>query len=200
MHSVRTPSTHESLLIRLSDGEDGDAWQEFTARYGGLIRGYASRWGLQPADCDDVLQEVLLALSRALPEFRYDPERGKWRSYLKAITTRLLSRKTHQRSAALGLEDIAPGDASALVTDSSEVETWWETAWREYHVRRALTRLAREFNERDRIAFTLHALEGRSVKDTANTLGMSIDQVYQAKSRILRRVSQLVHEQVADEG
>ena len=60
-------TTHTTLLARLAKGDDSSAWQEFNDRYGQLIRGFARRRGLQPADCDDVAQEVLLGLSKAMP-------------------------------------------------------------------------------------------------------------------------------------
>ena len=64
-------ATHASLLLRLRDDADGGAWNEFLDRYGELIRGFARRRGLQSADCDDIAQDVLLSLSKALPNFQY---------------------------------------------------------------------------------------------------------------------------------
>ena len=73
-------STHISLLTRLGRPDDppeyAAAWAEFHKRYGDLIRRFAMRRGLQSADCDDVLQETLMAIGRAMPDFRYDPKRG----------------------------------------------------------------------------------------------------------------------------
>ena len=52
------PSTHASLLERLSDAEDQEAWLTFAERYGPLIRDYGRRRGLQSSDCDDLLLRV----------------------------------------------------------------------------------------------------------------------------------------------
>ncbi len=74
-------TTHATLLARLADDCDPKAWSEFVDRYGKLIRGFASRYGLQDADCDEVVSEVLAALSRSLPGFRYDPAKGLFRAH-----------------------------------------------------------------------------------------------------------------------
>lgn len=57
-----------------------------------------------------------------------------------------------------------------------------------------------EFNAADRQAFQRYAVEGREVRDVAVELGLSVDQVYHAKSRIMRRLSELIETQVREEG
>jgi RNA polymerase sigma-70 factor (ECF subfamily) len=190
---VRYQTTHTTLLRRVSDGED-EAWEEFCGRYGRLIRNVARRRGLQTTDCDDVLQNVLLALAKSMPSFRYDPTKGKFRSYLKTVVERAIRRKFCQDPAHLPLE---PDDAPA---DQGAFECTWDDEWRQYHVRCALKVIEAEFNEADRRAFQLFAVEGRNAKTTAEGLDMSVDQVYQAKSRIARRLKQIVEEQVREEG
>ena len=61
-------------------------------------------------------------------------------------------------------------------------------------------RLAHEFTEKDRMAFTAYALLDRPAADTAQELGLSMDQVYQAKSRITKRLSAQIELQVQEEG
>ncbi|MDZ4754700.1 MAG: hypothetical protein SGJ11_09410 [Phycisphaerae bacterium] len=66
-------------------------------------------------------------------------------------------------------------------------------------MRIAMHSIDAEFSVHDRAAYQRYDVEGRSAADTATTLGITVDQVYQAKSRILRRLSELVAQQVADE-
>jgi RNA polymerase sigma-70 factor (ECF subfamily) len=193
-------STHATLLARLADHADADAWFEFTARYGDLIRSFCRRRGLQPSDCDDVAQEVLLSLAKAMPGFEYDPARGKFRSYLKTVTVHAISRRGRQKFVAGGLSSVGTSDVAADFGGADEDESQWEVEWRQHHLRQAMRRVEAEFNERDRLAFMRYALEGHSVADAAAELGMSADQIYQAKSRILRRLTEFIAEQVAEEG
>lgn len=202
-----TRSTHVSLLNQLRDGIDPAAWRDFEHRYGDLIRNVALRRGMQPADCDDVLQDVMMALTRSMPGFEYDPKRGSFRGYLKTITGHIIFRKLRQndRPRVLSGDEAAdiramPADRGGMSGDDSDLETLWESEWRQYHLRLAMRTIETEFNEMDRIAFAHYAVEGRSVQETADALGMSVDQVYQAKSRILRRLSELIEQQVREEG
>lgn len=189
-------TTHTTLLARL--GRDGDdaAWHEFEARYGALIRGYARRHGLQSADCDDVLQDVLLGLGRAMPDFDYDPARGRFRSFLKTITNRAVFKKFRQKPP--GGRQQALDAIDPLAEDGQERA--WEREWQAYHLRLAMQRIASEFGTHDRAAFEAYVVQGRDAAETAAALNLSLDQVYQAKSRILKRLGEIVARQVEEEG
>jgi RNA polymerase sigma-70 factor, ECF subfamily len=197
-------TTHTTLLARLARGprngagEDPDAWDEFCERYGGLIRSFARRQGVQDNDCDDVLQDVLLALTRDIGGFQRDPARGTFRGFLKVVTLRSVFKRFRQKSPAA-----RPVELEGAVMDASadaSIDDQWEAEWRDYHVRQAMRAIESEFGEKDRAAFEHYALAGRSVNETAELLGLTLDQVYQAKSRITRRLSELIAQQVTEEG
>lgn len=201
-----TQSTHATLLKRLSAGEDPAAWREFCDRYGELIRGFARRQRLQPSDCDDVVQDTLLALTKSMPKFRYEPEKGKFRSYLKTVVLHVIFQRSRQKQGEVSLGEIeaavgraADGDFGDI-SANPEAEAHWEAEWRQYHLRMAMRTIEMEFNEKDREAFDAYAVAGQDARETAASLGLSVDQVYQAKSRILKRLEQLVEQQVREEG
>jgi RNA polymerase sigma-70 factor (ECF subfamily) len=191
-------TTHATLLARLSRGDDADAWREFNDRYGDLIRAFARRRGLQPSDADDLVQEVLLALNSSMPGFRYDPARGRFRGYLKTIALRCISRKICQKRGATAQEQIEAAAASDLADPAAEQH--WESEWRQYHLRTAMRTIRAEFNEADLAAFEAYAGHGRDAAEVASALAISIDAVYQAKSRILRRLRALIASQAEEEG
>jgi RNA polymerase sigma-70 factor (ECF subfamily) len=191
-------TTHITLLARLADGRDSAAWREFDERYGDLIRGFALRRGLQLADCEDVAQDVLLGLSKVMPGFQYDPAKGKFRSYLKTATLRAVFKRSRQRHGAVALGDI--DEATRVADADSETEAVWEQEWRQYHLRQAMRVVRVEFGEVERRAFQFYAVDGLDARQTADALGMSVDRVYQAKSRITRRLTEMIGQQVRDEG
>ncbi|MDX2197806.1 MAG: sigma-70 family RNA polymerase sigma factor [Phycisphaerae bacterium] len=191
-------STHVTLLARLADGNDRVAWQDFHTRYAELIRGFARRRGLQEADAEDVVQDVLLSLSKAMAGFEYDPARGKFRSYLKTVTQHAIFRRFSQNPAAAALSQV--GSVADAGSGGSDAETAWEAEWREYHMREAWKTVSSEFNDTDLRAFQRYAVAGESVGDVASSLGLSVDAVYQAKSRILRRLGAVIATQVEAEG
>ena len=84
----RTPTTSETLLRDLAARPDSPRAEEFARLYEPVLRRYvaASRIGhapIQPADRDDLVQEVFLAVRSALPGFRYVPGRSSFRAYLR---------------------------------------------------------------------------------------------------------------------
>jgi RNA polymerase sigma-70 factor (ECF subfamily) len=79
------PSTRASLLERIRDGNDREAWSQFVEMYGPLIYDYARRHGFQDADAADLTQEVLRSIVAAAGAFRYDPRKGSFRSWLFTV-------------------------------------------------------------------------------------------------------------------
>ncbi|MBI4717515.1 MAG: sigma-70 family RNA polymerase sigma factor [Planctomycetes bacterium] len=191
-------TTHATLLAKVAEGSDPGAWREFCDRYGELIRGFARRQHVQPADCDDIVQDVLLALTKSMPGFQYDPARGRFRSYLKTAVLHAIFRRSCQKRGDVPLTSVE--SATGAADANPEVDEVWEAEWRQYHLRLAMRMIAAEFNEADRAAFDAYAVQGRSALETAETMGMTVDQVYQAKSRILKRISRLIEAQTAEEG
>jgi RNA polymerase sigma factor (sigma-70 family) len=187
-------TTHISLLQRLADGQH-DAWQDFHARYGELLLGYCRARGLQPADAEDVLQDILVSLSKAMPGFQYDRAKGTFRAYLKTVAHHAIARRFRQKHPAPGLE---PDSAGAHAPPESDEH--WEVQWRRYHLRRAMAALATEFSQRDLDAFDRYALAGEEPGAIAADLNLSMDNLYQIKSRVTRRLTALIQAQIADEG
>ena len=71
-----SPETRPSLLVRLADRDDQAAWLEFAQVYTPVIQRLALRRGLQPADADDLTQQVLTAVSKAIGRWQTDPTRA----------------------------------------------------------------------------------------------------------------------------
>ena len=192
-------STHASLLARIAGGSDTQAWREFDERYRELLWRFARSRGLQAADADDVAQEVLHALTKRLPTFEYDPAKGRFRDYLKTSAAHAVWKKLAELSGAAkvtGGDDPTPD--VAVIDDA--VDKSWEAEWRQYHMRLAMARIRAEFNAQDVAAFEMYAAADQAANDVASSLNLSVDQVYQAKSRILRRLKAIIAEQTADEG
>jgi RNA polymerase sigma-70 factor (ECF subfamily) len=199
IHLVIGHTTHATLLARLSEGSDAAAWREFNDRYGELIRAFARMRGVQGVDCDDILQDVLMGLTKAMAGgqagggFQYDPQKGRFRSYLKTAVIHAIGRRSRQNRGAAGLETFdAPTEA--------EVENQWEQQWRQHHTRLAMKTVEGEFNATDIEAFKRYGVLQQDAGAVAASLGVSVESVYQAKSRVLKRLSKLIEQQVGEEG
>jgi RNA polymerase sigma-70 factor (ECF subfamily) len=192
---VNSLSTHQSLLARLSRGDDQAAWDACFARYRDLIVGVARRRGCVGADAEDVLQDVFLELGKAMPRFHYDSERGRFRGFLKTITGRVIGKRLRR------LEAPASADvAEVACSGDPELETAWEVEWRQHHLRQAMLVLRSEVRATELRTFEALTHGQRDPRELAGELGISIDSVYQTKSRIMRRLRELIAAQVADEG
>src|SRR6185503_10319182 len=94
------PITRPSLLLRVRDVNDSDAWREFVRLYTPLVFVHCARHGLQEADAADVAQEVMRVAAEVMPEFQYDAQRGKFRGWLLQTTRNRLYKFFRQQSRA----------------------------------------------------------------------------------------------------
>ncbi len=197
MATVMKPDhTRATLLSRLRDTADLDAWREFEAAYGGLIVGYARRVGLQLTDAEDVRQLVLMSLARSMPGFQYRPQHGKFRNYLGKVVRSAISR---QRTRHAGGESLLDKDIiEGLVEDAEGPDARWEQEWIEHHCRRALVAL-RQSIEPNTLAVFERLLAGRTPAEVAAELGMTPEAVRQSKKRVKERLRAMVAAQLREE-
>ena len=85
----------------------------------------------------------MVSLTRSMPQFKYDPAKGKFRSYLKTVVLHEIFRKTRQKRGEVSLEEVeAASDSTAA---DPEIEQVWEAEWRKYHIRQAIRLIEVEF-------------------------------------------------------
>ncbi|TMQ31186.1 MAG: sigma-70 family RNA polymerase sigma factor, partial [Planctomycetota bacterium] len=122
-----SPVTRASLLLRIRDGQDKEAWRQFVEIYASLIYGFARKRGLQDADAADLMQDVLRSIASAVGRLDYDPRRGSFRSWLYTVTRNKLysfldGQRRHPRGSGDSgaqqlLEEQANPDDSAAAWD-----------------------------------------------------------------------------------
>lgn len=194
-----SPLTRPSLLVRLRDAADREAWRQFVEVYAPLVYRFARRRGLQDADAADVTQDVLQAVAGASKRLDYDPERGTFRGWLFTIARN----KLHNFLAASGRHGRGSGDSAAQAR-LEELPAPEEAAlWDQEYERRLFDWAAEQvrggFTDSTWQAFWLTGVEGRGAKETAAALGLSVGAVYIAKSRVLARLRQQI-QQIGERG
>ncbi len=190
------PSTRVSLLLRLRDSHDHEAWVEFVSLYESVIYRLLRRHGLQDADAREVMQEVLLAVSRSVDRWDPDRDRGSFRGWLRRVARNLVINwvKRGQRHVP------ATGDSGLqAMLDRLPDPAEPESAEFDHELRRALFQRAAE-QVREEVqpatwqAFWRMAVEGATPAETARQLGMSAGAVRVAKCRVLARLQVAVRE------
>ena len=180
-------ATSPTLLVRLRDVDDDDAWERFYDLYSPLIVGFSRRQGCSPAQANDVLQETMMCAMRVLSSFAYDPARGQFRSYLLRIVDSRI-KDAYRRSKRLCLlgDDSAAEDAVDVLADSS-VEALgerWDRLWDQNVLLHALARVRKRVNRRTYRSFELSVLQGRPVEDVCREVGVNANTVYQHRARV----------------
>jgi RNA polymerase sigma-70 factor (ECF subfamily) len=191
-------STHPSLLSRVRSSGDDQAWREFDARYRSLILRYCRSRKLQSAEADDVRQIVMLSLAKYLRSFRYRPELGRFRDYLRRVVENAIRRYATARdrqSAAL-----IDGEHLDLVEDQGPPghERIWEEEWVRHHYRQALA-VVREHASQQSVAVFQELLAGRGPDEVARHFSMTLQAVYQVRQRMRRRLQEQIERQLRDE-
>jgi RNA polymerase sigma-70 factor (ECF subfamily) len=185
-----TPSTRASLLLRLRDPQDHEAWIEFVTLYEPVIYRLLRRKGMQDADAREIMQELFLAVSRSIG--RWDPakERGSFRGWLRRVTRNLVINWLKQRAR----RDVAIGGSGMhALLDLLPAAEGTESAEFDRELRRALFHRAAE-QVRGEVqaptwqAFWETSIVGTSPAEAAKKLGMTVGAIRVAKCRVLARL------------
>lgn len=190
----QTPDTRHSLIARLSDRRDAEAWDQFSAIYQPLVYRLARAKGLQDADAHEVAQEVLVAVSRAVDN--WEPERGRFRDWLfgiaRNLTINFLTRPKHR--------PIGSGDSAiAAVLENQFERASHESSLFHLEYRRsvfhwAAARVREQSSHKTWTAFWQTTVDARPIPLVAGELGMTVGAVYIARSRTLAKLRETAAE------
>lgn len=185
--------TRQSLLSRLKNWDDHESWREFFDTYGELIYRLARRSGLADPESQDAVQETLIAVAKQMPGFKYDPQLGSFKGWLRQITRRRIVDQMRRRlPEEQVLRQELSGDALENLPDStgSAFESLWEEEWQNYLLKTALRRVKHKVHPKQFQMFDLYVTQHWPMKSVVETLGVSSAQVYMAKMRVSRILKQ----------
>ncbi len=178
--------TPASLLERLRQPAEPQAWDRFVSLYTPLIYAWGRHVGLQDQDAADLVQDVFLKLIHVLPAFRY--EAGKsFRAWLRTVTLNAWRDRRKRRG-----DRPLPGDEAVLadLAAPDNPESFWETCYRRHLVQRAMTLMQADFQPATWKAFWEQVVLSRPAREVAAELGLTPGAAYAAKFRVLHRLRQ----------
>jgi RNA polymerase sigma factor (sigma-70 family) len=184
------PTTRPSLLFRLRDPLDHEAWVEFVTLYEPVVYRLLRRHGLQDADAREVMQEVFLAVNRSIERWNPEKEHASFRSWLSRVARNLMVNLMVRRNRG----EVATGDSKLmsmldqLPALSGPESTEFDLELGRAQFRGAADRVQRQVQPSSWQAFWDICVTGASAEEVATKLGMHVGAVRVAKCRVLARL------------
>ncbi|MGJ8672665.1 sigma-70 family RNA polymerase sigma factor [Rubritalea sp.] len=181
-------ATRHTLIQRLKDQNDEQAWETFTETYASYIAVVLVKVGIPRHDLNDLKQDVLLKLWQKLPDFEYNATKGKFRSWLWLVIRNTaynhLSSKLKQEQR---VELYFTKDGCTNNELSPELEALMQEEWKAFITLQAMDSLRGKFAEQN-IEIFRESLKGTSSEELAERFGVKRNTVNRVVSRIKERL------------
>lgn len=179
--------TSLSLLERARESASDEAWRQVECVYASLLRKWLGRFDVETHDAEDLVQDVLLTMSRELPKFEHSGRTGAFRNWLRTILVHRLRnfwRSRRHRPLAAGGSTWAEW-IEQLAEDSSDASREWNAEHDRHVLARLLEQTRPRFEPQTWEAFHRQVFDGQRADVVAAELGLSLNSVYVARSRVL---------------
>lgn len=198
---TQLPDTRHSLIIQVQDPSNREAWEKFSTIYRPVVYRLARSRGLQDADAEDLSQQVLMAIARAIPDWKQHNPQTRFRHWLQRIAKNAILNALTRRP-----KDVPSGQTETinLLTEvavpNQQLENQIELEYQRQVYRRAAEIVRETVHEGTWRAFVHCVVEGESTESVAQRTGKTIGNVHAARSRIMKRLQDVVRElEEADE-
>ncbi len=191
-------TTRKSLLAKVRNGDEV-SWREFYETYRPLIYLVGGDCGLTQDEKEELVQQVMSEIFRKdilqkynideVPKdvtFTYDPSRGRFRYFLKAIIRNQALKLYHKRWNYVSENEVGE------LADEEKFDNSWDDEWRKHIVMQALAELKNHVQDVTYSAFDMYAMQGRDVREVAKFLNISVNSVYVAKNRCIATLKEII--------
>ena len=179
------PQTRKSLLLELGK-QSNDAWTEFLSVYEDALYRFCRARGLQDADAQDVLQQVLEAVMKRIPTWDHDASKGSFRGWLFRVARNItVDANDHRRKNVNASGDPQVAKLLSEVPEPQAMETTFEFEYQSSLFDWASKRVKSGVREVTWLSFCLTAIDGQKAEHVAEKLGVSVGSVYPAKCRVV---------------
>ena len=186
--------TSLSLLQRLAADQNDSDWQRMMSIYRPFIFQRVSTYPLLVDQAEDIVQEVMMVLMRELPVFERQ-RTGSFRTWLRGIVLnqlRYASRRAKRTPLPAGQNEDLTRQIEQLADPISEATSEFDHAHDKAVFRNASEVVRESIKESTWKAFQRHAMNGENAQAVAEDLGLSLNSVLLAKSRVSRRIREEV--------
>ena len=186
--------TRASLLSRLRNQQDESRWQsswrEFFEIYWRLVYGVARKAGLTDAESQDVVQETMSSVARHIPGFKYDPERGSFKSWLLQMTRWRITDQLRKRLPSSGQRGTTSTDPVEKLPDTGgkTLDQVWEEEWEANLYQAALAKVRLDLDPAKYQIWDFCTKKGWPPEKVAARFRASVEQVYLIKHRVNEKI------------
>lgn len=188
-------TTRPSLLLRLRDHADREAWTIFDGLYRPLLYRYARQRGLAHDDAEDVTQACLESISAHIRGFDYNPSLGRFKSWLRTLVNNRVRNQFRRRREK-------PADP-AMMADAPEgsatPDEAFEQVWLQEHLWHCLNDLKRTVDPTTYAAFVAYVIEERPAEDICREFNLQPNNLYTIKWRLTQKVADRMRELTHDD-
>lgn len=188
MYGTSRSAAADADLVSASKAGDFAAFDELVGRYHRKVLRIVQHITHNLDDAQDVVQETFLKVFQNLTHFRGDSQFSTW-LFRIAVNQSLMGLRKQRTKQRLGAEFPLNADEEGnLPLDFSDWRPNPEELYETAELRELLSRALQELRPALRVVFVLHDVEGHSLRETADALGVSLPAV---KTRSLRARLQL---------
>jgi RNA polymerase sigma-70 factor (ECF subfamily) len=185
--------TRTTLIHRLKNWQDQSSWQDFFDTYWKLIYGVAIKGGLTKTEAQDVVQETMLSVAKHMPNFKYDRKIGSFKAWLLNMTRWRMIDQLRKRGYPIDSR------IEHKLTDQSDsnLEKLWDAEWEKNLFDAAITKVKRRLDPQKYQIFDFYVNKQWMPDKVAKTFGISVNQVYLAKHRVVELIKEEVEKMEA---
>lgn len=189
------PDTRPSLILRVRNPNDADAWNQFVNLYRPVILRLACRKGIQPADAEDLAQQVLMSVAGAIERWQPDAQKARFRTWLQTIVRNAILNALQRRSPDIAVG--GDGDTNCLEQtpgpQCDDLNSLNDEYRRELFLR-AVQRIHMEFAQETWDSFWKTTVQGVDIDSAASQTGRTRGSIYAARSRVMKRLRETIEE------
>jgi len=174
-------ATRTSLLTRLKDWNDQESWNLFFDVYWKLLYSTAIHAGLSDSEAQEVVQDTVISVSKAMPGFTYNRENGSFKAWLRKLTYWRIKDKLRKRGRQSHNEELPDQYPDPV---PHELEQRWNREWEVAVLQAAVERVKRQVDAKQFQLFDAFVIQQWPMDKIRSVLNTGRARVYVAKHRV----------------
>lgn len=184
--------TSRTLLMLVKDQNNEEAWKEFASVYRGYLYALIYNCGISKQDSEELVQDVMVKVWKALGHFMYEPDRCRFRTWLARICKNTAINFINLKRTRQQAKQIENGEAYVLsLGQRAEVEEQEEVEWQLFIAEKAWQQAQQTFSPLHLQVYSLMA-EGESAAEVATQLEIKENTAYVYRKAVQDAIGRMI--------